>query len=191
MTVLTLNLDPIIHLTDEQFYQLCQANRDIRFELTAEGRLIIMPPTGWETGNRNTKLTARLEIWAETDGAGLAFDSSTGFILPNGATRSPDVAWVSRERLAQLNPDPEKFLPLAPDFVVELRSASDKLKPLQQKLQEYLNNGVRLGWLINPKDQQVEIYRPGQTVEVLQSPTSLSGDDVLPGFVLDLRQIIG
>lgn len=191
MTVLTLNLDPIIHLTDEQFYQLCQANRDIRFELTAEGRLIIMPPTGWETGNRNTKLTARLEIWAETDGAGLAFDSSTGFILPNGATRSPDVAWVSRERLAQLNPDPEKFLPLAPDFVVELRSASDKLKPLQQKLQEYLNNGVRLGWLINPKDQQVEIYRPGQTVEVLQSPTSLSGEDVLPGFVLDLRQIIG
>jgi Uma2 family endonuclease len=191
MTVLTLNLDPIIHLTDEQFYQLCQANRDVRFERTAEGRLIILPPTGWGTGNRNIKLAARLEIWAEADGTGLAFDSSTGFTLPNGADRSPDAAWVRRERLEALNPDPDRFLPLAPDFVVELRSASDKLRPLQEKMQEYRNNGVRLGWLINLKDQQVEIYRPGQNVEVLQSPTSLSGEDVLPGFTLDLGQILG
>lgn len=191
MTVLTLNLDSIIQLTDEQFYQLCQANRDVRFERTAEGKLIIMPPTGWGTGNRNTKLTARLEIWAEADGTGLAFDSSTGFTLPNGAARSPDAAWVKRERLEALKPDPEKFLPLAPDFVVELRSANDSLKRLQEKMQEYLNNGVRLGWLINPQDQQVEIYRPGQHVEVLQSPTSLSGEEVLPEFTLDLGQILG
>lgn len=190
MTALILNLAPIIQLTDEQFYQLCQANRDIRFERTAAGKLIIMPPTGWGTGNRNIKLAARLEIWAETDGRGLAFDSSTGFTLPNGAARSPDAAWVQRERLAALNPNPDQFLPLAPDFIVELRSASDSLQPLQQKMEEYLDNGVRLGWLINPKEQQVEIYRFGQAVEVIQSPTTLSGEKVLPGFVLNLNQIL-
>ncbi|MBN3993198.1 MAG: Uma2 family endonuclease [Nostoc sp. NMS2] len=190
MTALILNLSPTIELTDDQFFQLCQNNRDLRLERTAEGELIIMPPTGWESGNRNSKLTARVEYWADADGTGLAFDSSTGFKLPNGANRSPDASWVSRKRLAVLNPDPAKFLPMAPDFAVELRSASDSLKTVQQKMQEYIDNGVRLGWLIDPQNQRVEIYRPGKDVEVLQSPTSLSGEDVLPGFVLDLAQIL-
>jgi Uma2 family endonuclease len=190
MTALILNLSPTIELTDEQFFQLCQNNRDLRLERTAEGELIIMPPTGWESGNRNSRLTQRLGNWTDADGTGISFDSSTGFKLPNGANRSPDASWVSRERLEALNPDPAKFLPLAPDFAVELRSASDSLKTVQQKMQEYIENGVRLGWLIDPQNQQVEIYRPGQEVEVLQSPTSLSGEDVLPGFILDLAQIL-
>ncbi len=197
MTALILNLSPTIELTDEQFFQLCQNNRDLRLERTAEGELIIMPPTGWESGNRNSRLTQRLGNWADVDGTSLAFDSSTGFKLPNGANRSPDASWVSRKRLEALNSDPDKFLPIAPDFAVELRSASDSLKTVQQKMQEYIDNGVRLGWLIDPQNQQVEIYRPGQEVEILRrrspsetSPTSLSGEDVLPGFVLDLTQIL-
>jgi Uma2 family endonuclease len=190
MTALILNLRPAIELTDEQFFQLCQNNRDLRLERTAEGELVIMPPTGWESGNRNAKLTARLELWTEADGTGLAFDSSTGFKLPNGANRSPDASWVKKERIVVLNPDPAKFLPMAPDFVVELRSASDSLETLQQKMQEYIGCGVRLGWLIDPQNQQVEIYRIGQKVEVLESPLSLSGEDVLPGFVLDLKGIL-
>jgi Uma2 family endonuclease len=197
MTALILNLSPTIELTDEQFFQLCQNNRDLRLERTADGELIIMPPTGWESGNRNSRLTQRLGNWADADGTGLSFDSSTGFKLPNGANRSPDASWVSRERLEALNPDPAKFLPLAPDFAVELRSASDSLRTVQQKMQEYIDNGVRLGWLIYPQNQQVEIYRPGQEVEILRrrspsetSPTSLSGENVLPGFVLNLAQIL-
>ncbi|MEH2075507.1 MAG: Uma2 family endonuclease [Nostoc sp.] len=197
MTALILNLSPTIELTDEQFFQLCQNNRDLRLERTAEGELIIMPPTGWESGNRNSRLTQRLGNWADADGTGLAFDSSTGFKLPNGANRSPDASWVSRKRLEALNPDPDRFLPLAPDFAVELRSASDSLKTVQQKMQEYIDNSVRLSWLIDPQNQQVEIYRPGRDVEILRrrspsqtSPTSLSGEDVLPGFILDLAQIL-
>jgi Uma2 family endonuclease len=179
-----------IYLSDEQFYRLCQVNRDLRLERTAEGQLIIMPPTGWETGNRNSKLNQRLGNWADKDGRGLVFDSSTGFILPNGATRSPDAAWVKRERLEALRPDPNRFLPLCPDFAVELRSASDDLNPVRVKMQEYLENGMQLGWLLNPYDQQVEIYRAGQSVEVLNSPTELSGETVLPGFVLQLDGIL-
>lgn len=190
MTALILNLSPIIELTDEQFFQLCVNNRDLRLEQTAEGELIIMPPTGWKSGNRNSRLTQCLGNWADADGTGLAFDSSTGYILPNGAKRSPDASWVSRERLEALNPDPTRFLPMAPDFAVELRSANDELKTVQQKMQEYMNNGVRLGWLIDPQNQRAEIYRIGQEIEVLQSPTSLSGENVLPGFMLDLSQIL-
>lgn len=190
MTALILNLSPTIELTDEQFFQLCVNNRDLRLEQTAEGELIIMPPTGWKSGNRNAKLTQRLGNWTDADGTGVAFDSSTGYILPNGAKRSPDASWVSRERLEALNPDPTRFLPMAPDFAVELRSANDELKTLQQKMQEYMNNGVRLGWLIDPQNQRVEIYRLGTEIEVLQSPTSLSGENVLPGFMLDLSQIL-
>jgi Uma2 family endonuclease len=190
MDALILNLSSAIELTDEQFFQLCVNNRDLRLERTAEGELIIMPPTGWGSGNRNSKLTARVELWADTDGTGLAFDSSTGYKLPNGANRSPDASWVKRERLEALNPDPARFLPMAPDFAVELRSASDSLQTVQQKMQEYIDNGVRLGWLLDPQNQRVEIYRPGQDVEVLQSPASLSGQDVLPGFMLDLTQIL-
>ena len=136
-------------------------NGDLRLERTAEGELIIMPPTGWESGNRNSKLTARLEFWADADGTGLAFDSSTGFKLPNAANRSPDASWVSRKRLEALNPDPARFLPIAPDFAVELRSASDSLKTVQQKMQEYIDNGMRFGGLFDLQNQQVEIYRPG------------------------------
>lgn len=189
MSALTLNLEPVVPLTHEQFYQLCCVNQDVRLERTAEGHLIIMPPTGWESGKRNADLTTELNLWNRQVGLGVVFDSSTGFTLPNGADRSPDVAWVRRERIAALSPDPAKFLPLAPDFVVELRSPSDRLKPLQQKLQEYIEAGVRLGWLINPPDQQVEIYRPQQAIEVLQSPLTVSGEDVLPGFALDLKLI--
>ncbi len=140
--------------------------------------------------NRNIKLLTRLEIWTERDNTGIAFDSSTGFTLPNGADRSPDAAWVRRDRIEAINPDPDKFLPLAPDFVVELMSASDVLERTQAKMREYRDNGVRLGWLIYPKEQRVEIYRPGREVEVLQSPTTLSGEDVLPGFVLQLEEIL-
>lgn len=190
MTALILNLSPTIELTDEQFFQLCVNNGDLRLEQTAQGELIIMPPTGWKSGNRNSKLTARVEVWADADGTGLAFDSSTGYILPNGAKRSPDASWVSRERLEALNPDPTRFLPMAPDFAVELRSANDDLKTVQKKMQEYIANGVRLGWLIDPQNQRVEIYRIGQEIEVLQSPTNLSGEEVLPGFVLELNQIL-
>jgi len=190
MTALILNLSPTIELTDEQFFQLCVNNRDLRLEQTAQGELIIMPPTGWKSGNRNSRLTQRVGNWADVDGTGLAFDSSTGYILPNGAKRSPDASWVSRERLEALNPDPTRFLPMAPDFAVELRSANDELKTVQQKVQEYINNGVRLGWLIDPQNQRVEIYRIGQNVEVLQSLTTLLGEDVLPGFVLELNQIL-
>lgn len=191
MTALTLNLDPIIHLTEEQFYQLCQANRDVKFERTADGELIVMPPTGGESGRRNFKIAQQLANWADIDGTGVGFDSSTGFKLPNGADRSPDAAWVRLERWEALNPEQrQKFPPLAPDFVIELRSATDELKPLQNKMQEYRDNGVRLGFLIDPQNQRVEIYRPGRDVEVLQSPARLSGEDLLPGFVLDLGQIL-
>lgn len=191
MTALTLNLEPVLHLSNEQFYQLCRVNPEVKFERTAQGELIIMPPTGGETGNRNIKLSARLEIWAERDGTGLAFDSSTMFQLPNGAHRSPDAAWVRLDRWQALTPsEKETFSPICPDFVVELCSPSDSLKAIQAKMQEYLENGSQLGWLIDPKGQQVEIYRPGDAQEVLQSPATLSGEAVLPGFVLDLRQIL-
>lgn len=145
MTALVLNLHSVIELTDEQVFQLCQHNRDLRLERTAGGELIIMPPTGWESGNRNSKLAARLELWTEANDTGLAFDSSTGFKLPNGGDRSPDASWVKRERIEALNPNPARFLPMAPDFAAELRSATDNLKTLQQKMQEYINCSVRLG----------------------------------------------
>ncbi|MBW4511994.1 MAG: Uma2 family endonuclease [Scytonematopsis contorta HA4267-MV1] len=190
MTALILNLSPTIELTDEQFLQLCQNNRDLRLERTSNGELIIMPPTGWGSGNRNGRLTQRLFNWSEVDGTGLAFDSSTGFKLPNGADRSPDASWVRMERIEAIKPNPASFMPLAPDFAVELRSATDTLEALRSKMQEYISCGVRLAWLIDPQNQRVEIYRLGSDVEVLQSPTSLTGEDVLPGFVLDLQGIL-
>ena len=190
MTAITLNLDAIIHLTDEQFYQICQTNRNVKFERTAAGELIVMPPTGGETGDRNAEITFQLRAWNKRTELGKTFDSSTGFKLPNGADRSPDAAWIRLERWEGLTPEQRrKFPPLAPDFVVELRSATDDLKPLQDKMQEYRDNGVLLGFLIDPQNQRVEIYRLGRDVEVLESPTSLSGENLLPGFVLDLSQI--
>ena len=190
MTALILNLSPTIELTDEQFFQLCQNNQDLRIERTAQGELIIMPPTGWGSGSRNARLTQRLGNWTDANGAGVAFDSSTGYKLPNGANRSPDASWISRKRLKALNPDPARFMPMAPDFAVELRSATDGLRATKRKMQEYLDCGVRLCWLIDPQNQQVEIYRLGKDVEVLKSPASLFGEDVLPGFVLDLTGIL-
>ncbi|MBE9036203.1 Uma2 family endonuclease [aff. Roholtiella sp. LEGE 12411] len=190
MNALTVNLKPVLELTDEQFFQLCQANRDLRFERTATGELIIMPPTGGETGNRNAGLTAQLWIWNEQNKLGIAFDSSTGFKLPNGADRSPDASWLRLERWNALTQEQQtKFIPLCPDFVIELLSPSDSLKVAQEKMREYIDNGVRLGWLINRKLRQVEIYRQGQEVEVLESPVTLSGEDILQGFILNIEAI--
>ncbi|MBD1901012.1 Uma2 family endonuclease [Trichocoleus sp. DQ-A3] len=192
-TTITLpsTLKLTIDLTDEQFFQLCQNNRDLRFERTALGELIIMPPTGSETGNRNIDLSYQLQAWSRQSNLGLAFDSSSGFKLPNGADRSPDASWVRRDRWDALTPEEQQgFAPLCPDFVVELLSPSDSLKIAQAKMREYMENGARLGWLINRKNQRVEIYRQGQDVEILENPATLSGEDVLPGFLLDLKQIM-
>jgi Uma2 family endonuclease len=190
MTAITLNLDAIATLTHGQFRKLCLTNRDIRLELTAQGELILMPPTGWESGKHNANLTTDLSIWNRLANLGVVFDSSTGFKLPNSAVRSPDAAWVRQDRLDALNPDPESFLPLAPDFVIELRSASDSAQALRAKMKEYQENGVRLGWFLNVKGKEAEIYRLGQAVEVLKSPISLLGEDVLPGFVLELKGLL-
>ncbi|MBD2184001.1 Uma2 family endonuclease [Planktothrix sp. FACHB-1355] len=190
MNALTVNFNSIIKLTDEQFFQLCQDNRDLRFERNANGELIIMPPTGGETGNRNAGLTAQVWIWNDQSKLGMVFDSSTGFKLPNGADRSPDAAWIPLERWNALTSEQQqKFLPLCPDFVVELLSPSDSLSATQQKMQEYMDNATRLGWLIVRASRRVEIYRQDQEVEILEFPVSLSGEDVLPGFVLNLESM--
>ncbi|AFZ50250.1 Uma2 family endonuclease [Dactylococcopsis salina] len=189
MNAITINLQSV-ELTEEQFFQLCANNRDLRLERNAQGELIIMPPTGGETGNRNARLTQQLMNWTDQDGTGIAFDSSTGFKLPNGANRSPDGAWIPLSRWQELTQkQKEKFIPLCPNFVIELRSPTDKLIDVQNKMQEYLDNGTELGWLINPQDQQVEIYRQNQGIEVLDQPDFLSGEEVLPNFQLDLRAI--
>ncbi|MCD8488088.1 MAG: Uma2 family endonuclease [Desertifilum sp.] len=190
MSALTLQLSPILKLTDEQFEQLAAANQNLQLELTAKGELIIMPPTGGETGDRNFELDGQLWYWNRQTRLGKAFDSSTGFRLPKGGTRSPDVAWILMERWEALTPDQRRtFLPLCPDFAIELVSETDEVEKTRSKMQEYIDNGLRLGWLIHPKTQQVEIYRPNREVEVLQSSATLSGEDVLPGFVLDLQPI--
>jgi Uma2 family endonuclease len=179
-----------IRLTEDQFVRLCQENPDLQFELTAQQELVIMPPTGFETGRRNSRLTRHLDLWAETDGTGIACDSSTLFTLPNGAKRSPDVSWVRRARLALLTKEQrEGFLPLCPDFVVELRSPTDRLTDLHEKMQEYIDNGLLLGWLLDPFDRRVYVYRPGQPVEVLHDPIELKGDPILPGFVLRVQEL--
>jgi len=190
MNALTVNLKSLIEMTDEQFFQLCQNNRELRFERNANGELIIMPPTGGETGNRNGRLNQQLFNWTDADGTGIAFDSSTCFKLPNGADRSPDASWIKLERWNALtDEEKQKFPPLCPDFAIELLSLSDSLKTTQEKMREYIDNGVYLGILINRKSRQVEIYRPGKEVEVLESPATVSGEDVLKGFVLNLGMI--
>jgi Uma2 family endonuclease len=190
MNALTVNLESVIDMTDEQFFQLCQNNRELRFERNANGELIIMSPAGGETGNRNGRLNQQLFNWTDADGTGIAFDSSTGFKLPNGADRSPDASWIKLERWDALTDEEKrKFPPICPDFVIELLSPSDSLKTTQEKMKEYIDNGVRLGILINRKSRQVEIYRPGKEVEVLDSPATVSGEDVLKGFVLKLGMI--
>lgn len=177
-------------LTEEQFVRLCQENPDFQLELTAWGELVIMPPTGLESGRRNTKLIQRLANWSEVDDTGIVFDSSTLFTLPNRAKRSPDASWVRGERWEALpKKEREGFGLICPDFVVELRSPTDRLKDLQEKMQEYIDNGARLGWLIDPLEKRVYIYRPQQSVEVLNDPATLSGEAVLPGFVLQVREL--
>ena len=179
-----------VKLTEEQFALLCQENRNFRFELTAQQELVIMPPAGSETGWRNGRFTYRLIAWSDVDGTGLVFDSSAGFTLPNGAIRSPDAAWVKRDRWDALTQEQrEKFAPLCPDFVVELCSRTDRLSDLQEKMQDYMDNGARLGWLLDPLDKRVHVYRPGQPVEVLDNPDTLSGDPVLLSFVLSVREL--
>ena len=191
MDALTLQFPTSTQLSDDQFYELCLANPNLRIERTQNGELILMPPTGGETGRRNANLNAQLWIWNQRSRLGEVFDSSSGFKLPNGAERAPDASWVTQARWNALTPaQKEKFPPLCPDLVVELRSANDRLLGLQAKMQEYIDNGTRLGWLINRKDKQVEIYRPEQAKEVLHNPSTLSGENVLPGFELTLQDIL-
>ncbi len=181
-----------LHLTDEQFYQLCLDNPDLALEQTAEGVLIIMPPVGGESGSREIELGADLVLWNRRTRLGKVFSSSTIFQLPLGSKRSPDVAWVERSRWQALTSEQQqRFPPIAPDFVIELRSRTDRLEPLQRKMREYIDNGVRLGWLFNPVDQQVEIYRADGPGEVRQLPTELSGETVLPGFVISVNGFDG
>ena len=187
---LLLHLPPPLTMTDDQFFEFCQLNRDLRIERTAAGDLLVAHPVGGVTSWRNGKVTAALENWAKRDGLGIVFDSSGGFDLPNGATRSPDAAWVKRSRLAKLTTEEkEKFIPLCPDFVIELRSPSDRLRDVQDKMAEYVANGLQLGWLIDPQQRQVFVYTHPDRVEHLENPTQLSGEPLLPGFVLNLEAI--
>jgi Uma2 family endonuclease len=187
MTALTIDLSPIVQLTRTEFYKLCAANPDMKLERSPQGELIVMSPTGGETGNRNSSLNGELYLWNREAKLGKCFDSSTGFSLPNGGDRSPDAAWIPIEKWDALTPEEKQgFLPLCPDFVIELLSPSDSWKQGQQKMTEYMENGCRLGWLIDPKNKRVAIYRQGKVIEILEAPTMLSGEDVLPGFVLNI-----
>ncbi len=178
-----------LQVTSDEFAAIAAANQDLRLERTADGELIVNPPTGGESGRRNIKIGRYLDEWTDTYG-GVCFDSSSGFELPNGATRSPDASWVSHDRWDALTQDEkEGFVPLCPDFVIELRSKTDQMRTLQDKMREYIENGTRLGWLIDPQNQKVEIYRSGQDIIVLDHPSQLSGEDVLPGFTLDIKRV--
>lgn len=189
-TTLTVNFPAIDYMDAAQFYEFCQANGDLRIERTAEGKVIVMPPAFSDTGNRNLKISQQLANWADQDGTGEVFDSSAGFTLPSGATRSPDAAWIKLEKWNALtNEQRASFAPICPDFVIELRSASDSLLSLQNKMQEYLDNGVSLGWLIDRKNRQVYVYRPGCQFEVLDNPVVVAGDPELPGFRLQMARI--
>ena len=178
-------------MSDEEFFAFCQLNRKLRIERTSDGEVIVMTPSGGESGRINAKASARLCDWAESDGTGVSFDSSTGFFLPNGAERSPDLAWVRRARWEALTQDErERFPPLCPDFVGEIRSRSDRLATLQEKMQEYIDNGAELGWLIDPIERKVYVYRPGTPGVCLDDPDTVSGDPVLPGFTLHVRELL-
>jgi Uma2 family endonuclease len=186
-----LKLEPIIHISPEQFTSICHANPEAKLELTAQGELVIVSPTGGESGMRNFWLTAQLAMWVKQDGTGVGFDSSTMFCLPNNAFRSPDAAWIQLSRWNTLTDEQKRtFPPISPDFVIELRSPSDSLKELREKMQEYIDNGVRLGWLIDPINKQVEIYRSDSIPETLSNPKQIEGESVLPGFILVLEEIL-
>jgi Uma2 family endonuclease len=191
MTVLTLNLKSFVATSDE-FFELCQANPYLHLERTANGEVVIMPPAGGETGARNSSIVGQLWQWNERHRLGVVFDSSTGFHLPNGADRAPDAAWVRQARWEALTVEERrKFPPLCPDFVVELCSLSDYLKTVRDKMREYMDNGALMGWLIDPETRTVEIYEPGEEVEILYNPERVHGEPVLPGFVLDLQRVWG
>ena len=187
---MVLKIKPNIIITDDQFFDFCQLNRDLRIERNHLGDLLIMSPTDSETGERNFNLIGQLGIWIKQDGTGVGFGSSGGFTLPNGAVRSPDAAWINRTKWEAIPAEQrKKFAPICPEFIIELRSETDNLKILQEKMQEYIDNGTQLGWLIDRKQWKVFIYRPGQAVEELDNPQTLTGDDLLPGFILDLSLI--
>jgi Uma2 family endonuclease len=190
--LVVLRLRPVIELTADQLLELSSLNKDLRLELTAKGELVVMPPEGSETGERNMELAGQLWAWTRQSGTGVAFGSSTGFTLPNGAVRSPDASWVERVRIQALSAEQyRKCAPLCPDFVIELLSPSDSLRVTQEKMQEYLENGAKLGWLLDPQQRKVHVYKPGEPVRVLNDPDSVSAEPVLPGFVLDLKPIWG
>ena len=186
-----LRMPPHLQMTDDQFFEFCQINRDFRIERNQLGELIIMPPTGGTTSNRNFSIAGHLYIWSEQDGTGICFDSNGGFKLSTGAERSPDASWMKLSRWNTLSQEEQdKFVPICPDFIIELRSPSDNLKPLQEKMAEYMKEpGIQLGWLIDRKNRKVYIYRPNQAVEILDNPATISGEPVLPGFILNLSKV--
>lgn len=187
---LVLQMSPVWEMNPDSFFEFCQLNSHLRIERNAAGKLIIMSPAGSETGNRNAKLMQQLANWTDQDGGGIEFDSSAGFILPSGATRSPDASWISLTKWNSLSPDQKtKFAPIAPDFVAELRSPSDSLQILQDKMKEYIDNGVSLGWLIDRPNRQVYVYDPNSGVKCLDNPQVVAGDPVLSGFRLNLAKI--
>jgi Uma2 family endonuclease len=179
-----------IRVTPAQFEVLCHDNPDLRLELTATGELIVMPPTGSKTGMRNSILVLRVGEWTQRNGTGVCFDSSAGFTLPNGAIRSPDASWVRRDRWESISAkDQEGFAPLCPDFVIALRSPTDRLSDIKDKLAEYVDNGAQLGWLLDPFERRVYLYRSGRAVKMLEDPENVSGDPEVPGFVLYVREL--
>lgn len=188
---LVLQIPSSMQMTDEQFFEFCQVNRDLRIERNKFGELVIMPPTGSETGNREVNISGQLWVWSEQDGTGITFSSSTGFKLSTGAERSPDASWIKLERWNSLSPEQQrKFAPICPDFVVELKSPSDNLQTLKEKMEEYMNEpGIQLGWLIDRKQRKVYIYRPGLLEECLDNPASVNGESVLPGFILNMSKV--
>ncbi|MFN6560564.1 MAG: Uma2 family endonuclease [Nostoc sp. ChiSLP01] len=188
---LVLQIPSSMQMTDEQFFEFCQVNRDLRIERNKFGELVIMPPTGSETGNREGNIFGQLWVWSEQDGTGITFSSSTGFKLSTGAERSPDASWIKLERWNSLSSEQQqKFAPICPDFVVELKSPSDNLQTLKEKMEEYMNEpGIQLSWLIDRKQRKVYIYRPGLSEECLDNPASVSGDPILPGFILNMSKV--
>ena len=188
---MTLKLRPIVDLDDDAFFDLCRVNPELRMERTARGDLEIMSPTGSNSGRRNFEISGQLWAWTRANNQGFAFDSSSGFTLPNGAVRAPDAAWIARERWESIPAEKQdRFAPICPDFVAEIRSPSDSKTSLREKLREYIAQGARLGWLLDPFDGTAEVYRPGREVEVLDRPATLSGEDVLPGFVLETAEVL-
>ncbi|MBI3652336.1 MAG: Uma2 family endonuclease [Acidobacteria bacterium] len=187
---IVVHLQPVLHLTDEQFYDFSRINRELRIERNARGELILLSPTGGDSGECNAEITTPLRLWAKRDGTGATFDSSTGFRLPNRAVRSPDAAWISYARLNSLTAEQrKKFIPLCPDFVIELRSATDSRNDLQDQMQEFIDNGTQLGWLLDSEQQRVYVYQPNEPIQELDNLETLSGDRLLRGFALDLREI--